>query len=327
MFDRTMRHFGFPVESIEADICTLDPGRLPAAVSVCLMDVDLAVPIREGLEVVLPRMVSGGIILVDDCDAGTNWRGARGGYQVVRRGARPTESATPTPGLGSSLPYAELAHDPRGGAHRNRAVRYVGEHDGVGAHDGAAPDPDAWTHYDVLAEPRARAHLDGSELLDRLVEDRALVVRERVAVVGDVHVAGEQHLRPDPDRGGRRQDVAAREAAAVSDLQPAVTERLQPRSGADEDSGAHGDAFLALKPQRQLQRAVLPERLEGTGAQRREGLGPDARAQPVELHGGATKGAITSVHAPKHAKRAHKLTAARRVSPVEVSRSPCHSNH
>ncbi len=81
MFDRTMRHFGFPVESIEADICTLDPERLPATVSVCLMDVDLAVPIREGLELVLPRMVPGGIMLVDDCDAGTSWRGARVGYQ------------------------------------------------------------------------------------------------------------------------------------------------------------------------------------------------------------------------------------------------------
>ncbi len=81
MFDRIMRHFDFPVESIHADICALDPERLPAAVSVCLMDVDLAVPIREGLAIVLPRMVEGGIILVDDCDAGTNWRGARVGYQ------------------------------------------------------------------------------------------------------------------------------------------------------------------------------------------------------------------------------------------------------
>jgi O-methyltransferase len=81
VFERTMRHFSFPVEAVEADICTIDDDLLPPEISVCLMDVDLAVPIRDGLEKVMPRIVPGGIALVDDCDEGTEWRGARVGYQ------------------------------------------------------------------------------------------------------------------------------------------------------------------------------------------------------------------------------------------------------
>jgi O-methyltransferase len=81
VFERTMRHFGFPVEAIQADICTIDDELLPQQVSVCLMDVDLAVPIRDGLEKVVPLLAPGGIALVDDCDEGTEWRGARVGYQ------------------------------------------------------------------------------------------------------------------------------------------------------------------------------------------------------------------------------------------------------
>jgi hypothetical protein len=85
MFDRTMRHLGLEVESIRADICAIAPERLPSPVAVCLMDVDLAVPIREGLEKVRPRLAPGGVILVDDCDQDTDWKGARVGYrQFVR---------------------------------------------------------------------------------------------------------------------------------------------------------------------------------------------------------------------------------------------------
>lgn len=80
-FERTMRHFGLQVEAIQADIVAIDPARLPQQVSVCLMDVDLAVPIREGLAKVRPLMVPGGVMLVDDCDEGTDWRGARVGYE------------------------------------------------------------------------------------------------------------------------------------------------------------------------------------------------------------------------------------------------------
>jgi O-methyltransferase len=80
-FERTMRHFRLPVQAIQADIVKVDPALLPDQVSVCLMDVDLAVPIREGLAKVRPLMVPGGVMLVDDCDEGTDWRGARVGYE------------------------------------------------------------------------------------------------------------------------------------------------------------------------------------------------------------------------------------------------------
>jgi len=89
LFERRMRHLRLPVEAIQADIVEMNPARLPDAISVCLMDVDLAVPIREGLAKVCPRMVAGGVILVDDCDEGTDWRGARVGYEeYMRRSGR-----------------------------------------------------------------------------------------------------------------------------------------------------------------------------------------------------------------------------------------------
>ena len=86
-FERTMRHFHLPVEAIQADIVEIDPARLPERMSVCLMDVDLAVPIREGLAKVRPRMVPGGVMLVDDCDESTDWRGARVGYEEYMQAA------------------------------------------------------------------------------------------------------------------------------------------------------------------------------------------------------------------------------------------------
>ena len=102
MFDRTMRHLGLEVESIQADICTLEPDRLPERVAVCLMDVDLAVPIREGLEKVWPRLAPGGLILVDDCDEDTDWKGARVGYGEFVRANDMPERYTPS-GLGIVL--------------------------------------------------------------------------------------------------------------------------------------------------------------------------------------------------------------------------------
>jgi O-methyltransferase len=82
LVERTMRHYGLDeVRVIQGDICELDPEELPSQISVCLMDVDLAVPIHTGLRKVWPRMVPGGVIFVDDCEDGTAWRGARVGYQ------------------------------------------------------------------------------------------------------------------------------------------------------------------------------------------------------------------------------------------------------
>lgn len=81
--ERTFRHLGYDVEVIEGDITTLADDLLPEQISVGLLDVDLSTPIHAGLEKLVPRMVAGGIVLVDDCEEAerTGWKGARLGYQ------------------------------------------------------------------------------------------------------------------------------------------------------------------------------------------------------------------------------------------------------
>jgi O-methyltransferase len=69
------------VELIQGDIVAIDADLLPERIAVCLIDVDLEQPIYEGLRKIYPRLVPGGIILVDDCPPGTTWAGARAGYQ------------------------------------------------------------------------------------------------------------------------------------------------------------------------------------------------------------------------------------------------------
>jgi O-methyltransferase len=81
--ERMFRRLGYDeVEVIEGDIVAMPDSTLPEQISVCLMDVDLAIPIHEGLKKVHPRMAPGGIILVDDCEeeGQTDWAGARVGY-------------------------------------------------------------------------------------------------------------------------------------------------------------------------------------------------------------------------------------------------------
>lgn len=82
---RLLRHYGAEaVELVEADIATVDPALLPERVAVCLMDVDLEIPIHEGLRRVVDRLVPGGVVLVDDC-ASELWKGARSGYTAFVR--------------------------------------------------------------------------------------------------------------------------------------------------------------------------------------------------------------------------------------------------
>jgi len=69
------------VELVRADIATIEPSRIPTRISACLMDVDLAIPIAEGLKRVWPNLTPGGIIVVDDCPPETSWAGAKVGYQ------------------------------------------------------------------------------------------------------------------------------------------------------------------------------------------------------------------------------------------------------
>jgi O-methyltransferase len=79
------------VHLVEGDICELDPDRIPDGISVALLDVDLRDPIREGLAKLHPKLAPGGVILVDDCKAGTSWVGASVGYEdfVAEQGLEP----------------------------------------------------------------------------------------------------------------------------------------------------------------------------------------------------------------------------------------------
>jgi predicted O-methyltransferase YrrM len=81
--ERMFRRLGYDkVEVVRGDIVEMPESDLPAQISVCLMDVDLAIPIHEGLKKVYPRLVPGGIVLVDDCgEDEADWAGARIGYQ------------------------------------------------------------------------------------------------------------------------------------------------------------------------------------------------------------------------------------------------------
>lgn len=82
------RHGGHGVQLLKGDIVTLPESSLPPTISVALIDVDLEVPVFEGLKRLFPRVQRGGVLLVDDCPEGTVWAGARVGYRrfVQERG-------------------------------------------------------------------------------------------------------------------------------------------------------------------------------------------------------------------------------------------------
>ncbi len=79
---RLLDHYGVAaIELVQGDIAMLPEERLPERVSVGLVDVDLEVPVYEGLRRLQPRLAEGGVLLVDDCPEGYNWPGARIGYR------------------------------------------------------------------------------------------------------------------------------------------------------------------------------------------------------------------------------------------------------
>jgi hypothetical protein len=69
------------VQLVKGEICDMPDSEIPDGVSVCLLDVDLSVPIYEGMKRIYPKLLPGGVILVDDCTAGTSWVGAIVGYR------------------------------------------------------------------------------------------------------------------------------------------------------------------------------------------------------------------------------------------------------
>ena len=75
------RYDGKEIELVQGDIATLPDSALPDQIAVALIDVDLDIPVHRGLERIVPRMVKGGIVFVDDCPENYSWAGARVGFK------------------------------------------------------------------------------------------------------------------------------------------------------------------------------------------------------------------------------------------------------
>jgi len=74
------KHGGKDVKMIKGDIAKLPDDQIPGKISACLLDIDLAEPIYVALSRIYPKLVSGGIIAVDDCDDETFYK-AKIGYE------------------------------------------------------------------------------------------------------------------------------------------------------------------------------------------------------------------------------------------------------
>jgi O-methyltransferase len=81
LFEKLMAYYGCTVKVIQGDIATISDALLPDEVSVSLIDLDLEIPVYEALRRMYPRLVKGGILLVDDCDEAEGYPGAKAGYR------------------------------------------------------------------------------------------------------------------------------------------------------------------------------------------------------------------------------------------------------
>jgi hypothetical protein len=83
---RLLEIYGCPeIELLQADIATVDERLLPEKVIACLVDVDLEEPTYAALVKLYPRLIPGGIALVDDCDTTYDGWKARLGYTTFLR--------------------------------------------------------------------------------------------------------------------------------------------------------------------------------------------------------------------------------------------------
>jgi O-methyltransferase len=88
-FDRNLADNGVTrVTSYAADIKQFDLAGVAPKISFCLLDVDLYQPVKVGLERVYPRMVPGGIIVVDDVAENRTFDGAHQAYVEFMRAQR-----------------------------------------------------------------------------------------------------------------------------------------------------------------------------------------------------------------------------------------------
>ncbi len=82
-------HGASDIQLLKADICRAKPSDMPAAISACLLDVDLASPIYSGLKLIWPLLSPGGVILVDDCLDGNDWKALDGVKQFSQESGIP----------------------------------------------------------------------------------------------------------------------------------------------------------------------------------------------------------------------------------------------
>jgi len=73
-------HGATDVKLLKGNISEVRPDQLPEKISACLLDVDLAIPIYDGLKLIWPLLEDGGIIVVDDCyeDNEGDWQALKG---------------------------------------------------------------------------------------------------------------------------------------------------------------------------------------------------------------------------------------------------------
>ena len=81
-FELTLAHNGLNnVVAVQADASTVDYSQLGNGISFCLLDVDLYQPTIKALPEIYRCVVPGGVIVVDDCEAGHQlWDGAYQAY-------------------------------------------------------------------------------------------------------------------------------------------------------------------------------------------------------------------------------------------------------
>lgn len=76
-FERNLRENGISrVTTHEADVKEFDLRSVTPRISLCLIDVDLYLPVKAALEKVAPLMCAGGIVVVDDVAPNSLWDGA-----------------------------------------------------------------------------------------------------------------------------------------------------------------------------------------------------------------------------------------------------------
>src|SRR5262249_53976900 len=157
---------------------------------------------------------------------------------------------------------AELADDAGRDADGDGVVGDVLPDDGVRADHRAASDPHARADDDVLAEPGAVPDLHRADVRHTLVEHGAAQILERVRMVAEVDVPGEQHGPPEPDARDGRDHAGPGDVDAVADLDrdrvAALRKRLENAPRADEDIAADRDPVLVLEADRRLEDAAPP---------------------------------------------------------------------